>query len=323
MDIVLESSDTKIWNIEEVIIQLSKLMSDRENITINTNNEGLCCTQSGIYNLLDKLCFEFSYPKNQITIITPNPLEYHKEYQIDCNRHHFFKKTVENINITAYKDFSDSFKHFGIFIGRQNWQRLWIASQCDKLYKDKTLMSYHFSMDNDFHKLNADFDNLINFTDLNTVLQSVMFLKNTPKFARESDLLKGRIPMETTYKIADLYHNFFLEVVCETYFSGNTFFPTEKTLRPIRMKTPFIVQGPRGFLDNMKKHGFKTFDKWWSEIYQDFNKLPKDNELQWSTIEIFKLLESISNYSVKDLKEIYNDMKPVIEHNYKILEMLR
>jgi len=110
----------------------------------------------------------------------------------------------------------------------------------------------------------------------------------------------------------DSYNNFFVEVVCETFFSGETFFPTEKTWRPIILKTPFIVQGPTGYLKNLRKLGFKTFSEFWDEGYDE-------DPPNWSYKEIIKVIEDLSSKSNDEIQRMYIAMQDILEHNYNTL----
>ena len=70
--------------------------------------------------------------------------------------------------------------------------------------------------------------------------------------------------------LTNFYQNIFLDVVVESHVAGQTFFPTEKTIRPIYALTPFVVFGPQGYLSNLQaRYGFKTFSNWWSEDYDN------------------------------------------------------
>ena len=91
--------------------------------------------------------------------------------------------------------------------------------------------------------------------------------------------------------------------------------PNEKTGRPIIAKTPFIAYAGRGFLGNLKKIGFKTFDKWWSEEYDNYEGVQR---IQRMLLQI----KNISSQPIENLYRMYNDMQPVLEHNYKLIKTL-
>lgn len=321
--VVIESIDSKMYHLDKVISEISYAMHLKQDIEIYLNSEGPCAESLGLYQLLDNLCEKFNYNCENITIKTVNQVEKSDKYKIIKSPNHFIKiaqDVMKSCNVVE-KTFDSNFKHFGTFIGRQNWQRLWIASTLHKNHKDKTCMTYLFSQVEDHHRKNPDLNKFFDFVGLSELEDAVEFLKHTP-YKSKKEISKWPVPNPEQYDVLDQYSNFFVDIVCETYFTGNTFFPNEKTWRPIVAKTPFIIQGPANFLNNLKKLGFKTFDNWWSELYQDFDKLPKDCEVVWSTKEIIQLIDALSKKSISDLENMYNEMKPVLDFNYNRLNEL-
>ena len=120
------------------------------------------------------------------------------------------------------------------------------------------------------------------------------------------------ILMPATLNITKVYPNFFIELASITYFSGNTFYIDEKIWRPILMKTPFMVQGSVDFLKNLRKLGFQTFDQWWNEGY---------SEDPWNcqVAGIIDNVGQLSKLGINELKNMYQDMQPVLENNYNRL----
>jgi hypothetical protein len=110
--------------------------------------------------------------------------------------------------------------------------------------------------------------------------------------------------------IYQYYKKFFVEIVCETYYSGTTFFPTEKTWRPIVMKTPFVIQGPEWYTRNLQDLGFQTFGNFWDEGYSE-------DPSSYAILEIQKVIDIIKGWTVQELNVMYNEMKPILEHNYE------
>jgi hypothetical protein len=112
------------------------------------------------------------------------------------------------------------------------------------------------------------------------------------------------------------YNTFFLDVVTETYFSGRTFFVTEKTARPLATKTPFLLFGAKLTLKHLKQLGFQTFDKFWNESYDG-----AEGALRCQMMSA--VIEDISKMPVDRLKDLYNRMLPILEHNYKTYHRLK
>jgi hypothetical protein len=72
---------------------------------------------------------------------------------------------------------------------------------------------------------------------------------------------------QTNSDILNFYNQFAVELVSETYTLGDTFFPTEKTVRPLMAAKPIIVYGPKNYLKRLKDLGFDTYHQCWNESY--------------------------------------------------------
>lgn len=122
----------------------------------------------------------------------------------------------------------------------------------------------------------------------------------------------NHIAFPTEVPSMDLYQNHFIEIVPETFFN-NCHCITEKTLRPIMAKTPFITVAPAGQLEYFRSLGFKTFSHAINESYDQETDLEKRIDL------IINSLEQIIN---KSSQNVYNDCQDVLEHNHRHLMML-
>jgi hypothetical protein len=85
---------------------------------------------------------------------------------------------------------------------------------------------------------------------------------------------------------------------------------TEKIFKPIVSKRPFILVGAPGNLVYLKSYGFKTFDRWIDESYD--NELDPDKRISLITEQIEKLC-SMSNSQLNDM---YADVKSTVEYNF-------
>ena len=77
------------------------------------------------------------------------------------------------------------------------------------------------------------------------------------------------------------------------------------------MCQPFIIFGNPHTLKKLKELGYKTFDKWWDESY--------DNEIDTNKRfdKIVNILEHISESDMDKCFQIKNEMKEILIHNYK------
>ena len=314
-EVLIESGNSNIWNFELKVVEIIKSIVNDNKVFIDLNSEGPCCSDIGLYNILDYICDQFSLEKEDITIQTANALEHHNEYNIIKNNlstrlHNVKQGTCQDTR----KNFFEDFKNFGIFIGRPSWERTWISSSLWKSYPTKVFGTFHWNKNSDYHLTHTNLTDILRFSNnLDVVIDSSTFLKKCPyilDFVSSFPILSDRY-----CDIMDYYKNFFLEIACETYFSGNTFFPTEKTWRSIATKTPFIIYGPVGFLRNLRKLGFKTFDNWWSEEYDDYGHEARIEK-------IIELSDTIAKYSSDELYDMYKDMSEVLEHNFRIFNKI-
>ena len=91
-------------------------------------------------------------------------------------------------------------------------------------------------------------------------------------------------------------------------------FFTEKTGKSLNMGVPFILVSGSGSLAKLKDLGFKTFDKWWDESYDDCED---DYE---RLMKIVVIIRRINKTPIEQLRQIYKEMKPVLVHNMKLYD---
>jgi len=108
----------------------------------------------------------------------------------------------------------------------------------------------------------------------------------------------------------DLYNRVYYEVCCESLHEFCSY-PTEKTMKSVVAKVPFVVLSDYKFYDHFKNLGFKTFGH---VIDESFAYEPDLNK------RVEKLADTISNINAK---EFYENTRDICEHNYKHLCYLR
>ena len=114
--------------------------------------------------------------------------------------------------------------------------------------------------------------------------------------------------------IYNLTERGFLNLVTETRFYTPMQYISEKSIKPIMVRRPFIILGAPHTLRLLKKMGFKTFNKWWDESY--------DNETNHSIrfAMVYDLVQNILSNDIKNLENVLSDMDSVLVHNYKNLK---
>jgi hypothetical protein len=94
-------------------------------------------------------------------------------------------------------------------------------------------------------------------------------------------------------------------------------FLTEKTYRPISVGHPFMIFGTRHHLKKLKERGFRTFDAWWSEKYDE------EIDPNLKTKMIVKEIQKLSAMSPSELRKMRYEMEPVLLHNLTLLKSLQ
>jgi hypothetical protein len=312
--ITVLTSHAKIWHPETVVSDILKEYKQQGNALVSFNQEGPCADASGMYALLDYVCNSHGLDKTKITIQTANFEEQHPEYIINKTPQPWITQTVSafnSIDFTASKKTTQNL--FGCIYNVPSWDRLCLLSyihrtnkqpsllQCNGTWEPNRYNSYYLDSVTDYCP--EEFFNIADYLKTNptTVLQ---------------DLLDKPITASEMMKVVSLYNNFFIDIVSETYTHGLTFFITEKTLRPMLAMTPFIINGPQGYLSTLKSdYGLKTFDQYWNESYDSYQNYERIQK-------IYKVIDYIDNKSNLEILSMYNDMLDILKHNYNRLQEL-
>ena len=101
----------------------------------------------------------------------------------------------------------------------------------------------------------------------------------------------------------------FCNIVTETDYDNQMIHITEKIDKCFTAGQPFVLVSGNGYLKKLKELGFKTFDKWWDESYDDIS----DNIKRMDKIK--ETINFISKFSLTKCEEIYSEMIPILEHN--------
>jgi hypothetical protein len=112
--------------------------------------------------------------------------------------------------------------------------------------------------------------------------------------------------------LSHLYKNFLIDIVSEPVCEGKSFYPTEKIVRAMLCKRPFIVMGSKNYLDYLHQMGFHSFSEFWDEDYDGY-----DGKERYC--KILALIDQLSNKSRTQLVDMYYAMTYQLEHNYNLI----
>jgi hypothetical protein len=121
------------------------------------------------------------------------------------------------------------------------------------------------------------------------------------------DMRGGNRRREANARI--FYENSFCAIVNETRFF--TYFPnlSEKTLDPLFFGRPLVLTAPPGSLRYLRELGFRTFDAFWDESYDE--EANHSHRLE----RLFTLIDWIFSQPAAKLRSLLWDMQPVLLHN--------
>ena len=133
-----------------------------------------------------------------------------------------------------------------------------------------------------------------------------IFLKNGNTFPIYHSIISNNIPPleKKLHFQGRFYQNFGLDIVTETVFDYPYPFISEKTLRPITSKRPFIILGAKGTLSLLQSKGFLTFSSIIDESYDQIEN-PSDR--------FDSVTNSIKNFVLQPIEKIKQDVLSVQE----------
>ena len=101
----------------------------------------------------------------------------------------------------------------------------------------------------------------------------------------------------------------FLHIVSETVWQDKIHL-TEKIFKPIVLHQPFVLLQAPGSLEYFKSYGFRTFNNWWDEGYDNI----KDPTERLNAIA--KIINDIGNMTLVELEALRKEMADVLEYNF-------
>lgn len=148
--------------------------------------------------------------------------------------------------------------------------------------------------------------------------KNLLILKNNNPVILDtsSEIPNPNFNTEFDYAPAKFFNQCFCSIITETFYSKPITALTEKTINAIANFHPFILVAPPYTLEHLKFYGFKTFSEHWSEEYD------QEENHEHRLIKIFQVIDDINNKSIEELRDLYNKIFPIIEHNYKNLDKL-
>lgn len=272
--------------------------------------------------ILEEICERNNWPKTKINFILPNLVQNKSVWPSiefggasvlidnDLTENIFLGLQVENI-----KTNKDIQKTFGIFVNRSQWDRLLLSGHLYNNHREITMQTYRKDPARPADMIELGIDQLFwrlssnNSLDAPAIQRLCNFISSLPHNGGSE---WSRISQQSTVdnNIMSWYNNIFVDVVCEKMVTGQTFFPTEKTARPLATKTPFLIMAAPNYIKNLKRLNFRSFNRWWSEEYDQQQGVQRVQSIQ-------RIIDDLAKLDRKQLEDMYQQMQPILEYNYK------
>jgi len=263
---------------------------------IDFTDEGFGLYANGAWSIIERVAKECKISLDNLTIHVSDMFA-----SYPCNTLPMVNDKWLQVYTPITEPPATDFKKFGHFVGRASPDRVAMHVKLSK-YKDDMWYSLWHGFDFDdkfFARLKGlDDDTVQKCKDIVQQLPQV----NTFEEPEKNDFYDWPKQVEPLHRY---YKNMFVDIVSETDL--DTCFTTEKTLRPIIFKTPFLLMAGKGTLQKLKDIGFKTFDHWWSEDYDNYTHFERMEK-------ILDIVDWISvQYNVNKFKE---EMTSILDYNY-------
>jgi hypothetical protein len=314
--ITVRINDQRVWNPMSVAVEICMALNKNHSVELFFDNEAPSMSETELPEFFDTLT-KFGIDLSRITVITGNLLESHPHVRIK-------KESTAMYELPEMQRLCDQLpkhklikKHFGMMVSRCTMPRLVLASHLYANYQQQTFQTFHWQHNNDYHRTHLELEPVIHEYGVNSVEfdEAVHLLKHSPLI--KQPIQQYPILHPTDFQEACVwYPDFFVDLVCETWYTGDTFFLTEKFWRAVATRTPFIIHGPQWTLQRLKQLGFQTFDQWWDEGYGE-------DPVHHNIVEIKRVLHYLAQKDLHQLNLIYQQMQPVLDHNLQVFKNLR
>jgi hypothetical protein len=325
--------DIKQWLWENKNINLLDMFDERlaneikfGNAYLILNHQCESFTQTFFYLFYENIKDQQTFPFHKIVYMVA-AVDAEKEYEkflkknnlsyrikiIYC--HHVYKRFKHDTNLDSfvYDRHRPKLKKYLCLNRRWRDHRLMLVS----LLSSKNLLNDGYvSLGVEKNEIDEAKTQLLNHVDEKSLLFSGFekISELLPLKTDDVDLRINHFGLNTLP--IDFYKNSCFSVVSSTFafeYQEPSAGFTEKEIKPILAKHPFIIINRPGILKEMKRLGFLTFEPWFDETY---DLIENDND---RLTAIVNEIERLCKISFEEWDKILDQMSPVLEHNYSRL----
>lgn len=223
----------------------------------------------------------------------------HKFYDWFTTSTHFYKY-VRPVTLDVLSPYAVKPKMFDALLGRKKYHRDFAYRYLQEL-GDQNIVTYlndincNFNSKDDQHWIwendGLDIDRTVEWT-----------VERLPYYGHRMSLSQV-VPLK-------VYNQTAYTLVAETNHSNHYSFYTEKTVKPIIAKRLFVGLAGQGYLANLRKLGFKTFDGIIDETY---------DTTEANLNRFGQAMDQVRYLCSQPQEEILDKIKPICEHNSNLM----
>ena len=313
--------DSYVYDFDQNVVDIIYGLQNYDRVILNLKDEAVDFQCLGVTPTIEKIIKTYNVEFGRIVLETTNLREAYNNIEvvrINATHHKRYDQKFADLvtnqlaeQFTLNSHNKEITKYFGCYVSRSNYPRLAFASYLYQNYQEKVDLTYHLDPSSDYHKSHIGIEKLMHLFGSNSVIvkNALTFLPKTPILPSNENIVSYPI-VGSSQSLIDRYKNIFLDLVLETFFSGETISTSEKTFRCFATKTPFLLFGAKDSLQFYKNHGFKTFNQWWDETYDEAGE-------QHRIVSMLRIIDSIATLPLSDIQSMYKEMETVLEHNYQ------
>lgn len=273
------------------------------NIELTIEDEGWDFVATGVEGVVKETCDAVGIPYTNICFVSSNLNTNLKYFQ-----HRYYGYNLDATMMSWNDDFNPLMPNqhcYGLFMSRPSNERLLAFSQyCQR--RITGLCTFHFTPKTVDKKSSGFVDFIIQYPDQWNLIKNKLPHSDLCNTYQDKDLPIVFDAHGKTEFWAQVYSRISIEIVAETNVHNEGFFITEKILRPMLYKKPFVTIASKGFEQRLEDMGFCTFKNIIGKEYNDFEYYKRVSGVFNSVNEFFQ--QSV---------DVYTAMGDLLEHNKK------